>query len=394
VPNQYQLEFEVLDWTNVPVGGVILWVTGVTSPGVTVNGASIKPDGRPILAMGDRANLAAVQTVPAVPGVANGWGGGEFPASNIVGYGSAFCKLTQDPTCTAATTISPVDFSAGVPLTRPTDGTCGSTVLSDVVNNACSLVPGGCTPPIDPNASNTVRILEAVDNSPSQNVLDGMLLTVSNWKPGQLLQLNWTLLDATGHLFKSDGTALGTAFAGALHPYSYGVLTIARDQSAPPTFGGAVGAIQNIANEFVQSPSNLCPSMGPAVRAAGAAADPFAVAVDSGVFVPAQNPNSVSAIATATGVTTTQLNDPQVMATNINLCGNGVRDPGEQCDDGNLASGDGCSSTCTTESPGTGGGGGGTGVPATPGPALAVLAVLLAGLGVGIGRRAFARGVG
>jgi len=31
------------------------------------------------------------------------------------------------------------------------------------------------------------------------------------------------------------------------------------------------------------------------------------------------------------------------------LCGNGVIDPGEQCDDGNTVSGDGCSSTCTTE---------------------------------------------
>ena len=31
-------------------------------------------------------------------------------------------------------------------------------------------------------------------------------------------------------------------------------------------------------------------------------------------------------------------------------CGNGVLDPGEACDDGNTASGDGCSATCTIES--------------------------------------------
>ena len=37
-------------------------------------------------------------------------------------------------------------------------------------------------------------------------------------------------------------------------------------------------------------------------------------------------------------------------------CGDGNLDPGEQCDDGNNVSGDGCSSVCTTE----GGGGGGT----------------------------------
>ena len=33
------------------------------------------------------------------------------------------------------------------------------------------------------------------------------------------------------------------------------------------------------------------------------------------------------------------------------VCGDGVVDTGEQCDDGNTASGDGCSATCTTETP-------------------------------------------
>src|SRR6185295_15808003 len=32
-------------------------------------------------------------------------------------------------------------------------------------------------------------------------------------------------------------------------------------------------------------------------------------------------------------------------------CGNGIVEEGEQCDDGNTASGDGCSSTCQTELP-------------------------------------------
>ena len=30
-------------------------------------------------------------------------------------------------------------------------------------------------------------------------------------------------------------------------------------------------------------------------------------------------------------------------------CGNGIKDPGDQCDDGNYESGDGCSSSCNHE---------------------------------------------
>jgi cysteine-rich repeat protein len=33
------------------------------------------------------------------------------------------------------------------------------------------------------------------------------------------------------------------------------------------------------------------------------------------------------------------------------VCGNGVVEPGEQCDDGNTDNGDGCSSTCQLEQP-------------------------------------------
>jgi cysteine-rich repeat protein len=37
------------------------------------------------------------------------------------------------------------------------------------------------------------------------------------------------------------------------------------------------------------------------------------------------------------------------IATTLAVCGNGIKEPGEQCDDSNTASGDGCSATCTIE---------------------------------------------
>jgi cysteine-rich repeat protein len=37
------------------------------------------------------------------------------------------------------------------------------------------------------------------------------------------------------------------------------------------------------------------------------------------------------------------------ITTQASICGNGLKDPGEQCDDGNLAAGDGCSPTCHFE---------------------------------------------
>lgn len=48
----------------------------------------------------------------------------------------------------------------------------------------------------------------------------------------------------------------------------------------------------------------------------------------------------------------------------VNICGNGILEVGEQCDDGNLISGDGCNNICNIENitpPPSGGGGGGGG---------------------------------
>ncbi len=55
------------------------------------------------------------------------------------------------------------------------------------------------------------------------------------------------------------------------------------------------------------------------------------------------------------------------------VCGNGVIETGEQCDDGNVVSGDGCSSTCQTEEEEEEGGGGGGGGGGTTTPSLNII---------------------
>jgi cysteine-rich repeat protein len=45
----------------------------------------------------------------------------------------------------------------------------------------------------------------------------------------------------------------------------------------------------------------------------------------------------------------TQFSYALTLQIQIVICGNGTKEPGEQCDDGNTANGDGCSSTCTFE---------------------------------------------
>src|ERR1043165_6305836 len=47
--------------------------------------------------------------------------------------------------------------------------------------------------------------------------------------------------------------------------------------------------------------------------------------------------------------------DDQAKCVNVGGCGNGILDPNEVCDDGNLISGDGCSADCmSTEACGNG----------------------------------------
>ncbi len=50
-------------------------------------------------------------------------------------------------------------------------------------------------------------------------------------------------------------------------------------------------------------------------------------------------------------ITSSVINNPVTKAAAVSVCGNSIIESGEQCDDGNLIDGDGCSSACTLDNP-------------------------------------------
>ena len=81
---------------------------------------------------------------------------------------------------------------------------------------------------------------------------------------------------------------------------------------------------------------------------------PSGTPYDLGVMPPGQPSLLVPAVITASGQQTVQLADITDCVNTAPVCGDAKLDPGEQCDDGNTANGDGCSATCKYETCGDG----------------------------------------
>jgi cysteine-rich repeat protein len=76
----------------------------------------------------------------------------------------------------------------------------------------------------------------------------------------------------------------------------------------------------------------------------------------SGVKLYVSAPTSLDIYNSNTGALITSITDPgfsQLTGVAISQCGNGVLDPGEQCDDGNLVDGDCCNALCQFETAGS-----------------------------------------
>ena len=154
-----------------------------------------------------------------------------------------------------------------------------------------------------------------------------------------------------------DGTA--AAYGGAV--YRYDGTTFALVQTyldAVPTPGEYLGWSVTAVGSNVAAGAWNDTTNGPMTGAAhvfdGATGAPVATCVAPVPYVMQEMGWSVAALGSnlVVGARSDSIGAPWAGAVHtctLNPCGNGILDPGEQCDDGNTVNGDGCSATCTFE---------------------------------------------
>lgn len=143
----------------------------------------------------------------------------------------------------------------------------------------------------------------------------------------------------------SGGDFDGTAAAVACRPLTSGVLTAVNDNDTGNTLDTGLVAVSGYSG-----PADLteCDFTGPRVPAKAdfAIAITEAVSVDFDPLVP-EPVVAVKSIVCAGPPTTTTTTTTTTLP--VNPCGDGVLGAGEECDDGNRISGDGCAETCKLE---------------------------------------------
>lgn len=233
--NKFRIEFEVLNWTHEPAYGVYIALnvgTGVKIVGGSppfFAGASIDSDGRPLVLIdvnGD-GNINAADLEDT-----NGLNGNGLldPGEDKNGNG----RLDNDPIpgnlnpsndwTVALSTTTAITWSAGTPV------------------SAVDLTRFPFGPPVQPGdpeipfilftnlADPTTIVLETIDDGP--NVLDGYVIEVDDFDPGEILSFNWFLTDANGNIISDPSGEFG------VNPYGFGVVNLTSLDG--PAFPGAV----------------------------------------------------------------------------------------------------------------------------------------------------------
>jgi len=226
--DRFEIEFEILNWSNRDVDLLEMSLNTATTAGYVqrqqapfIVGASVDINGRPLGSGNDDANFPPTDgTSGSKTGQDNNW-------------------LVDSQTSTSILWSAP----PGSPYGR--DGLPPNDILGvGSATNACILVPG-CNMVA---GSPVVADDETVDNSldqicpaipcPEDNVLDGFVIDVDDFDPGEIVSFNWfTLWDGS----PVAGVGLIGSPAGG-NPFGFGVFNITRGSSGLPLWQRVTGA--------------------------------------------------------------------------------------------------------------------------------------------------------
>lgn len=244
--NSFQVEFEILNWSNQDAYGMSIMATEVTNPddvqGETpyLAGASVEPTGRPLGSTGDGANR------PDNTPVLNNWEVSKASSSTI-------------------------RWRSDVPLE-------GIDLLTGYEGQPWPIQPDD--PRVDfldydPDDPTEIKVAETIDDGP--NALDGFVFTIYDFDPGEVISLNWFLENGFGG-------AIGTANTG--NAYGFGTVNLGRTDGGlvlEPAFVGNTGFDQSDRTFFnevnFEDPAN--PDTGYA----------FAIEFGAGITAPFMNPD-------------------------------------------------------------------------------------------------------
>jgi len=241
----FNIEFEVLNWTNLPATGLSLMTTvGSTALGgtaiPTITGLGVDPDGRggPAGVGFDIVTPGVFDPIPIhsghgrgdLPGLLNDWLPVAGSATTALWSGATGGTAIPNRDLLGAPTQAALD--ALIPGIPPTLDGLGDLAVDGGPLPYVGPPPIGGGPPI-PDGSG--------------NVLDGLFLTVNDFNVGETLSLNWFLLNPASPCggvigLPGPGPMPGAPAASCGNAFGFGIFNLIRTPLAGPFIGPAVFA--------------------------------------------------------------------------------------------------------------------------------------------------------